>query len=420
MNDLEDMKGSSSAKRREWRKHWPLVMTASISAGVVNTHFYAFGVFVKPLSAATGWSRGDISLVQIFYAAATILLGPLVGMLADRRGPRKLAISGMIAYCLCIAAYSQLRHDIYAYYALGLVNASAALFCNATILTMAISQRFHSALGLALAVTLAGSGIYAGMIVPVLATALIDTFDFRIAYIGLAVVGLVLTIPLLLAFFDRKSATPVSQQPASNRVGYARSDFRDTLVGRYFWRIGLSALLIQIGTTGLLGHFIPALTDIGMKPASAAGLVAAIGMASLICRIGAGALLDRFHAPLIGSACFIAPVLASAMLLLAQIDLKFAFVAAALLGLAVGAEVDIVCYMLVRYVGRSNYGLNFSIIYGLGGLGTGIGAWTAGMIFDRFGSYNMAFYLFMGTSILATILIASLGPYPKSTARAGS
>jgi len=76
--------------------------------------------------------------------------------------------------------------------------------------------------------------------------------------------------------------------------------------------------------------------------------------------------------------------------------------------------------MLVRYVGRSNYGLNFSIIYGLGGLGTGIGAWTAGMIFDRFGSYNMAFYLFMGTSILATILIASLGPYPKSTARAGS
>jgi len=104
------------------------------------------------------------------------------------------------------------------------------------------------------------------------------------------------------------------------------------------------------------------------------------------------------------------------MLLLAQIDLRLVFVAAPLLGLAVGAEVDIVCYTLVRYVGRSNYGLNFSIIYGLSGLGTGLGVWAAGLIFDQFGSYDIALYLFMGTSVLATLLIATLGSYPEPIA----
>ena len=55
MNDHKELKGIGKASRREWREHWPLVIAASLSAGVVNSHFYAFGVFVK--DDISRWAR---------------------------------------------------------------------------------------------------------------------------------------------------------------------------------------------------------------------------------------------------------------------------------------------------------------------------------------------------------------------------
>ena len=246
MHDRAGWGHTPSHAGREWRRHWPVVLSASVAAGVINTHFYAFGVFVKPLSAATGWSRGEIGLIQLIYAIVTILLGPLVGLLADRIGPRKLAIGGMSTYCLLFASYSLVQHNLFAWYVLGFFTAAAALFCNATVLTMAITRRFRAALGLALAVVLAGSGLYASTILPILATALIKAYDFRIAYASLGLLGLVLGLPLLVLFFDRQAGQTTPRLAVDARSHLDWVAVRRQLHGRYFWRLGVAAWVYML------------------------------------------------------------------------------------------------------------------------------------------------------------------------------
>jgi len=121
-------------------------------------------------------------------------------------------------------------------------------------------------------------------------------------------------------------------------------------------------------------------------------------------------LLDIAHPPLIGAICFIGPFLASMAILAGGASLGSAIGSALLIGLAVGAEVDIVSFLTRRYLGLGHYAALYSTLYGLTAMGAGIGVPLAGFIFDRSGNYNLALYLFMASSAVASILIYSLAP----------
>ena len=403
----------NSAARDEWRANWPLVLATCLTAGVATTHFYALGIFMKPVSAATGLSRAQIGSVQIIYSLATILIGPMVGILADKTGPRKLVLGGVIFYSLSIACYYFVSSNLLILYGIALFGALSGVFCNAPLLTMAITRRFSASLGLALAVTLAGTGLYAGLVMPVVATKAIAAVGFRSAYLIIGAIGLTASLPLLFLFFDRGASRPENSR-ASRKPGdpAARqgAPVKELLRGRYFWRIALSGFLVTMAATSMLAHFVPLMTDRGVDPATAAAVAGAIGISTILGRIGAGMLLDIAHPPLIGAICFIGPFLASMAILAGTASLGSAIGSALLIGLAVGAEVDIVSFLTRRYLGLGHYAALYSTLYGLTAMGAGIGVPLAGFIFDRSGNYNLALYLFMASSAVASILIYSLAP----------
>lgn len=406
----------SASASLEWRRNWPLVLSASLSAGVINTHFYAFGVFMKPLAEATGWSRGEIGVALLIYSVMNVLLGPFVGLFADKVGPRRLALFGMMGYCATFGAFSLIKGNLIVLYLIATANAFCALFSNATILTMAITRHFKSGLGLALASTHAGSGLYASTFVPLMATYVIAVHGFRSAYLVIGIVGMIVAVPALLLFFDRgrRSDSPMMQErlPADA----TKEQRRASLTNRYFWRIALACFLVALGSTGLVSHFIPMLTDGGLTPSAAAGFAAIVGTTSLICRITTGALLDRFSASLIGAICFLAPAAACILLATSHGSAQVAFAVALLLGVAVGAEVDIISYTVVRYIGSANYGLVFGIIYGVMSLGTGVGAALTGTLFDLYGNYRIALFLYVGTCASASLLFLLLEPWGRRRA----
>jgi MFS family permease len=89
-----------------------------------------------------------------------------------------------------------------------------------------------------------------------------------------------------------------------------------------------------------------------------------------------------------------------------------AFIAALLVGLGIGAEVDIIAYLTSRYFGLRSYGAIFGWIWAVFGLSGGLGAYLMGFGFDKTGSYVVPLSGFFCAAVLATLLILSLGPYP--------
>ena len=88
-----------------------------------------------------------------------------------------------------------------------------------------------------------------------------------------------------------------------------------------------------------------------------------------------------------------------------------ALIAAPLVGLGLGAEVDLVAYLSSRYFGLRSYGAIFGWIWAVFSVSGGLGAYLMGFGFDKTGSYVVPLIGFFCAAVLATLLVLSLGPY---------
>jgi len=127
-------------------------------------------------------------------------------------------------------------------------------------------------------------------------------------------------------------------------------------------------------------------------------------------RIGCGYLLDVFFGPRVSAALFAAIAIGLGLLAVSH-AIWAAFVGAFLVGLGLGAETDIIAYLVSRYFGLRSYGAIYGWIWAVFGLSGGLGAYLMGLGFDKTGSYVVPLGGFFGAAALATLLILSLGPY---------
>lgn len=405
-----------AAATEEWKKGWLLVLAAAIAQGVAISHFYTLGIFMKPLSDLYGWSRADISFVQIIYSGVMVCFGSFVAYFADKFGPRRLAVWGMIANCATLALYAAVTADIRTWYLVAGLNAIAGLFCNAPVLTAAISRNFKAGLGMALAVTLAGGAVYTATFLPVFTANMIETYGVRSAYLANAGLGALLAIPALYFFFEKGSEPSGKSNPKASRLVLNRDRLPGyTLLeavrqGRY-WRLALATLFISTSVPAIVIHFVPIATDQKVSLDMAAAAAGIIGVSSIIGRLGTGVLLDMFPARVVGALCCLAPIAAFALVANGG-GLPTLIAAALVIGLAVGAEIDVVSYLTNRYFGVKNYAVIYSVLYTTFGIGAASGIYLAGRIYDETGGYDQALLLFGVLCSMAALLLLSLGKYP--------
>jgi MFS family permease len=399
---------------------WWVVLAASVglfaSFGPIVS--FTFGVFLTPLSQEFQWSRGEISVA---FSLAMLMLGlssPGVGRLVDRFGARRIILPATFLFSaslMALALVQKLWHFYLIYIAMGLVGGGTAPVPYSTV----VSRWFDRRRGLALGLMMVGTGL--GMfIMPSLTHALIVHRGWRMAYLILGAMVLLLTIPIVGALLkDRPQdmgqypdgiAPPISDPPTTweEPEEFDRLRALRTLV---FWQMVVAFFLVSGTVHGCLTHLAPMLIDRGVSPQNAARATSLLGGAVLVGRVITGYLLDRFFAPRVALGFFTGAFL-GVLLLWSGATQELAFVSAFLVGLGMGAEVDIIAYMVSRYFGLrafgSIYGYAFAayIFGGLAGplvMGTGV---------DRTGAYQWSLGIFLIALVLAIGLITRLGPYP--------
>jgi MFS family permease len=160
------------------------------------------------------------------------------------------------------------------------------------------------------------------------------------------------------------------------------------------------------------------LTDRGVSPQGAAVASSIVGVALLVGRIGAGYLLDRIFAPRLALLLFGGSAVGIALLSAGSVG-KIALVAAFLVGVGVGAEVDIIAYLMGRYFGLRALGTAFGYGFGSYVFGGALGALLMGAGFDLTHSYTVPLAGFFIAMVLAAWLMTRLGPYRYAARQTG-
>ncbi len=402
------MTGSAMPARGEFARGWLPLLAATIGAGTGASSlvFYSLGVFVAPLATAFGWSRGDITSAMLYSSAGLILAGPVLGWLIDHYGERRIALISIPGFALVLWSLAQMQGSLAFFHACFF--AAAFFGCGTTpiLYTRVVAARFKRRRGLALGITLAGPGA-AAILLPPFLNARIAAVDWRHGFLLLAL--LALTPWLLVAFGLRGSEKSASLALQDEVEGPRR---REALASSIFWRLALCFIVVAAGASALVVHMVPMLRDAGLDAASAARVASVIGLGIILGRLLIGWLIDHVFAPRVAAVIF--AIAAAGCVVLVTLGADYARPAAFLIGFALGAEVDLMAYLVSRYFGLRHYGFLYGTTYAGFWVGIASGPALAGRLFDTFGNYVLTLWLLGGLFVIGALIALTLPRFKTS------
>ncbi len=280
-----------------------------------------------------------------------------------------------------------------------------------------VSRWFNHRRGIALGLMMAGLGAGA-IVMPPVAQRLIASFGWRGAFAVVGCMVLLIPMPIVGRFFKedprqmgvlpdgaRKAATATSAP--GHLEGLTWHEIWHT---RAFWLMLTAFFLLATTVHACVIHMPELLHDRGVSATSAALASSIFGLALMVGRVGSGYLLDLYFAPCVALFVFLQAAL-GIVLLGSGAAGPIALIGAFSVGLAMGAEVDMIAYLMSRYFGLRALGTAFGFGFGAFVLAGGLGPLLMGVGFDRTGSYRIPLAGFFAAAIVAAALVSRLGPY---------
>jgi MFS family permease len=139
-----------------------------------------------------------------------------------------------------------------------------------------------------------------------------------------------------------------------------------------------------------------------------------MAIAILIGRIGTGWLLDRVWAPLVTLPVLGAPAIACLLLAGGPPDLTIAYLCALSIGLAAGAETDLIAFLAAKYFGMRHYGRIYGLLLLPFGVASAVSPALFGLARDATGNYDLALHIATGMFLVGAALPLALGRYPEN------
>jgi MFS family permease len=417
----EQQDAGALTARDEWRGNWPVVLAGAAGGCLASVHLYSIGVMIAPLERDFGWSRAQVSSGLSIVAVVAVILSPLIGMAVDRFGARRVALGGVTFFCICLALLSQATASIALWWAMWFGIALGAAAIAPTVWAAGVTSLFSTSRGMALAVTLCGTSIGA-LIVPTVTHRLVEAFDWRGAYLGLAGLWAVVVLPLVLFGFssaiDRRRMAKSDVQTAILPTAGNRATAWRSIRSWRFVRLTVAAITIVTVASSLIANFVPILVEAGHAAGAAAAMAGLVGLGSLLGRLLGGYLLDRIDGRLVCGISVLAPVATCLILLFVPDSVALASIGIFTLGLAVGVEWDGVAYLASRHFGTADFGTVFGVIGGITLLLNGMGPVGTNLVYDVAGSYQPALWGFIPLCLLSSAMFFLLGPVPVRMHRA--
>lgn len=389
---------------------WVVTASVLIYATFLGSH-QSFAVFFKPISTEFGWSRTVTATAFLVGGLVIATLSPIVGMLSDRYGPRRVILTiGLIS----AAGYLLLSRvqTPWQFYGSFVLEAAGMSFW--VPLQTTVSRWFTQRRGLALGLTGIGGGI-GQAVYPPLAQFLISSFGWRNAYIVLGVLVAIVAVSatrVLRGSPQENGLLPYGEQDNRNAANGAASPsapafkLSEAVRTSAFWMIlvatGFGSLTLQM----VWVHFAAHVTDpgIGASAVVAASLLSIIGWSNLAGKVVMGSVSDRIGPRATLAICY--GMAGGAMLWLTMSrDVWALYVFAVVLGFFYGGWIPMQAAIAGAVFGLGSMGVVLGSMQTGTAAAAATGAMVGGYVYDATGSYNVAFILGAGLFFAATVLV---------------
>lgn len=393
----------------EWTIGWRIVFGCALASGTgIVLLFFTFNLFILPMIGELRVTRGELGTVQALIVTAA-LGSPIVGAAADRFGFKPVYLACAVIVVAGLVGMAALGTTLLH---MGIGIAILGFFgigCTAVVTTRPVSAHFIQYRGRALGLVAVGVSVTT-FIVPPFLQSVIDTHGWREGYYLLAALLLVVGMPAA-AFL-----VPASASRAAVQVRDKTPTDWSFLKDRDFRLMAAAIFTMGVGTAGFVSQLSPMIQQEGLSSATGALALSIFAAGQFLGRLGGGWLLDKFDPRLIAVVLTIIPGTGFLLLLLSSQMFYAALLAAGMIGLQQGAELDVFAYFTARRFPVVQYGTIYGALNGVSWIGNATAIKGVGMIHDSTGSYDLAQAIGMVTLILGAALIWAVrlpaGPKP--------
>jgi MFS family permease len=419
---------SRGAGEGQARSAWLTLGGAFTAFTLSAALMHSYPVYLVAFIAEFGWSRGETSIA---YSVSQLVAGvssPLVGFLVDRLGPRRLLLlgGGLLVAGLFASAFVTALWQIILLY--GIVMTVGANCLGLVVFVPMLSRYFVRRRGMAISIVQSANGIARGISAP-LVQLLISLIGWRTTYMAQAGLMAVLVLPLA-ALFRRAEAPPAPPSDggipidppgaAPAAVPYFGWTLAEAMRTPHFWLLFAVYLFTGLGSFFVSLHQLAFAVDIGFDKLYGAEV---LGMGAFLAVPGivvTGTLSDYIGRELSAVLAYGFSILGVifALLITSPDQHLLLWLHACFFGLTWGARGPAITAKTADLFPGPQLGTILGVITIGSGIGSAVGSWGAGWIFDVSGSYRVAFILSIASYLGGVIAFWALRRPPVRLSRA--
>ena len=403
---------------------WSIVGVSFTTLALTYSVWYSFSIFFVSLLKEFHWTRaiasGAFSIFVIFHGIS----GPLAGGLVNRHGPKIVLLLGslFLGGGLLLCSFIQTWWQFYIFF--GVIAATGVGATGWVPNTTIIQEVFKVKRGLAMGIISSGIGVGILVCVPIFQLLIIRS-GWRTTYqiMALFIPLIIVTVATLFLKKPLQASPPqdAEAQVFSNEIKSSLAaaepwkkswTFQQAINTKEFWLLGFSFFLGAFAVHSILTHHVAFFTDQGMEKMIASSIVGILGIVSVGGKIFWGVLSDRIGRESTYTAGIICLAIGISLLIIYDISPRFflPYSYAFFFGMGYAATATLSPLITADFFSGKSYGIIFGTLFILNAIGTALGAWFAGFLYDGIGSYIPSFITMIIFSLLACVSIWLAAP----------
>ena len=363
-----------------------LVIAGCLVAAVTNGVRNSFGLFTLPVTSGLGISRETWALAIAIQNLAWGIAQPFAGGFADRFGSARVIATGLVVYAIGLVLCSISPTGTVLYFTAGIISGAGFATCSFSIVMAAFGRAVpHEKRSLIFGVATAASSFGQFIFAPI-SQEFITLYGWQSAFVWLAAIVFAV-IPLTFALRG-KSESQAGQADLPFMEAIARAwgygSYRLLVIG--FFVCGFHLAFISV-------HLPAYLVQCGLPPETASWSLAVIGLFNIAGSLLSGYLGGRVPKQLLLASIYLGRAIAFALFMLLPVTSASAYIFSAAIGLLWLSTVPLTAGLVTLFFGARYMGMLYGIAFLSHQIGSFMGAWLGGVVYDATGSYSIMWYL---------------------------